>query len=249
MGKTLGVIRLVRSFLFAGIFFIAASIFVLAQREAVLYVFGHNEDLPQSGLTPDGKGNLYGTTSGGGTLDSVYEMSPPTPPHTQWTQTVIYKFPFNGNGLDPTGNLIIDGAGNLYGATSYGGDSSCQNGCGIIYELSAGTWDETILYLFSGNDGEYPQGGLVLDAAGNLYGTTSAGGMYGSGTTFELSPPSAPGLPWTYTPIFSFNGADGAEPVGSLVFDSAGNLYGTTDVGGRQGKGVLFELSPVGGGL
>jgi hypothetical protein len=175
------------------------------------------------------------------------------------------------DGADPSGNLLADATGNLYGTTTLGGSSSaCNVGCGTVFELSPqpnGTWQETILHNFcvsnsSCSDGSDPQAGLVMDAKGNLYGTTNQGGLtncpiaqVGCGVVFELSPPSLPGTAWTYTVLHNFcsipdggNCADGALPKGPVAFDSAGNLYGTTSLGGNNGafytSGTIFELSP-----
>jgi uncharacterized repeat protein (TIGR03803 family) len=107
-----------------------------------------------------------------------------------------------------------------------------------------------VLYSFSGSDGSFPEGGVVLDHAGNLFGTTDEGGLYGFGTVFELSPPSVRGSSWTETALWNFSGgSDGGTPgVEALVFDSGGNLYGTTYFGGDSDKGTAFELSPSAGG-
>lgn len=178
------------------------------------------------------------------------------------------------DGILPAGGVVFDAKGNLYGATTYGGSggSDCIGGsCGTVYELSppalsGGEWTETILYNFSGvnvnNDGELPNGGLVIDAKGNLYGVTAYGGTGdcilfggrdGCGTVYELSPPSQPGGTWTKTTIYSFQGgSDGYLPIGNLTFDENGNLYGATQYGGGFGScnapfyqycGTIFELN------
>ncbi|MGO9126696.1 MAG: choice-of-anchor tandem repeat GloVer-containing protein [Terriglobales bacterium] len=168
-------------------------------------------------------------------------------------EQVLYSFPTNsGFAADPFGGLIADTAGNLYGTTNLGGSSNY----GSVYELSPPTsnagWRETDLYSFGdGDDGGFPYGALVFDAAGNLYGTTAGGGSSAClcGTVFELSPPASPGGSWTLTSLYSFvGGNDGAQPHAGLVFDRTGNLYGTTSIGGgfcgSQGCGTVFELSP-----
>jgi len=163
------------------------------------------------------------------------------------------------NGGQPWATPIADKSGNLYGTTSEGGNGPCTSGkitlgCGTVYELSppvtGSEWTETLLYQFQGgDDGNYPVGGLVFDASGNLYGTTEDGGTSGSaGTVFELSPPSSGSGPWTKTTIHNFaGGTDGTNPEAGLVFDKSGNLYGTTILGGNcnnQCGGVVYELSP-----
>jgi uncharacterized repeat protein (TIGR03803 family) len=166
---------------------------------------------------------------------------------------------FNGrDGFFPVG-VILDAAGNLYGTTTFGSrdSKSCHsgsNGCGTIFKLSLGQdgkWTTTVLYSFNANgkQGSNPYAGLVMDAAGSLYGTTWLGGNVdicgsGCGTVFKLSP-SGNGK-WTETVLHSFHGKDGANPYAGLVFDTAGNLYGTTWMGGTESCdcGVIFKLSP-----
>jgi len=152
---------------------------------------------------------------------------------------VMHSFGTGKDGQNPFGSLISDSAGDLYGTTSADGLYSM----GTVFEvLPNGT--ETMLYSFgSGNDGQTPLGNLIFDSAGNLYGTTSAGGMYGNGTVFELAPDG------TETVLYSFGNIsnDGQNPSAGLVFDSSGNLYGTTLNGGSNGGGTAFELSPPNG--
>jgi uncharacterized repeat protein (TIGR03803 family) len=176
------------------------------------------------------------------------------------TEKILHNFSVLPHGANPESNLIADALGNLYGTTYYGG------GYGVVFELtpaSGGKWTETILYTFVGNptsgpDGAYPAAGLTFDPSGNLYGTTSQGGIYGQGTVFKLTPTS--GSRWKETVIHQFAGypGDGANPLASMIFDAAGNLYGTTSAGGSAGGcgdqynmascGTVFELSPAGDG-
>ena len=167
------------------------------------------------------------------------------------TQTVVHTFRSGGNdGLGAFGRVISDAAGNLYGTTALGGTA----GAGIVFEFtkpqSSGSWTETVLYNFAGgNDGAQPYGGVIFDAAGNLYGTTYQGGPSNAGTVYELSPPSGRGGTWTETVLYSFaGGSDGLGPQGDLIFDASENLYGTTDNGGSPGNGIVFELTPGSGG-
>src|ERR1019366_3249147 len=164
-------------------------------------------------------------------------------------ETVLHNFNFNGtDGLSPWAGLIFDAAGNLYGTTHQGG----TYGAGTVFELmpvAGGTWTEQVLHSFSnGADGGDPQAGLIVDTAGNLYGTTVTGGTYTYGTVFELTP--AAGGTWTETVLHNFNsdGTDGTYPSAGLIFDAAGNLYGTTQDGGTSNSGTVFELSPDGSG-
>jgi uncharacterized repeat protein (TIGR03803 family) len=216
---------------------------------------------PLFGLTFDKAGNLYGTTSQGGANDggTIFELSPPAGPGGAWTETTLYTFDENASW--PTGNLIFDRAGNLYGTTFY------SSLFGVVYQLSppptpGGAWTFTILYNFTaGTDGEEPNGGVILHN-GALYGTTTFAGNYscdelegvGCGTVFKLIPPAIPGGVWTEQTILEFGGQDGEYPYGGLVFDAAGNLYGTASGGGiyscgfDTGCGTVFELTPPPGG-
>jgi len=215
----------------------------------VLHHFGKNTDGQGSAgvLVFDAAGNLYGTTFGGGMYDlgTVFELSPKA--GGGWTEKVLHSFNDDGeDGFYPYSGLVLDPAGNLYGTTAYGG----KYGVGTVLELSpkpGGGWTEKVIHHFY--YGALPYAGLVLDPAGNLYGTTFGDGMYGLGTVFELSP--KPGGGWTGKLIHKFhnNGRDGSNPEGSgLVLDNAGNLYGATFLGGRYGLGTVFELSPNAGG-
>ena len=181
----------------------------------------------------------------------------------QATETILYSFgAYPGDGAFPSGGLLFDSAGNIYGTTN-GGGAYCENngGCGTVYELSpiaGGGWMEQILYNFctTGNaftcpDGSGPYAGLIMDGAGNLYGTTTFGGSGRYGTVFRLSPPAAGSKIWTQTVLWSFGpGANnGLQPgYGKLNMDSSGNIYGTTTEGGGKNLGIVFELSPLGDG-
>jgi uncharacterized repeat protein (TIGR03803 family) len=161
-------------------------------------------------------------------------------------ETVLYNFSCGATGCEPGSNLIFDAAGNLYGTSPRGGEANY----GVVFELSpqvGGGWTEQVLHSFSNNEaGILPQGGLIFDAAGNLYGTTSGGGEHEGGTVFELSPATGGG--WSEYVLHNFGaGTDGSEPNAGLVMDAAGNLYGTTTLGGAHGDGAAFELTPVTG--
>jgi uncharacterized repeat protein (TIGR03803 family) len=162
------------------------------------------------------------------------------------TATPLHIFGSGTDGNAAYGRVISDAAGNLYGTTATGGTS----GSGTVFELSnpgaPASWNETVLYNFTGgNDGSQPYGGVIFDAAGNLYGTTYRGGTSNAGTVYQLAPPAVQGGTWTETVIYSFaSGTDGLGPQGDLTFDQAGNLYGTTDNGGSPGNGIVFQLAP-----
>jgi uncharacterized repeat protein (TIGR03803 family) len=197
------------------------------------------------GLMFDSAGNLYGADILGATDTSLGYVFKLAFAAGTWTTATIYNFP-HACSQNPIGGLIFDTAGNLYGTALNGGEFSW----GTVFELiqSGSTWTEKALYDFRGeNDGSYPFGSLVSDGTGNLYGVTARGGLYGGGTIFELRPNSSGG--WTKTTLYSFCKArscvDGMEQVNnaSLVFDTAGNLYGTTPSGGTSGEGTLFKLT------
>jgi uncharacterized repeat protein (TIGR01451 family) len=213
--------------------------------EAVLYSFplGNTGGTIPSGLTLGTDGNFYGTTMWGGMagVGNIFRMAP------DGTVTVLYSFAGPPNdGSRPRYGVIRDAQGNLFGTTEYGGPpcaSLGSIGCGTVFWLSPdGT--ETILHSFAGgaNDGANPMGGLLEDAAGNLYGVARAGGSTGNGVVFKLSPDG------TETVLHNFAGSpnDGANPNGGLIQDSTGSLYGTTVSGGANGAGTIFELSQTG---
>jgi uncharacterized repeat protein (TIGR03803 family) len=225
--------------------------------ETVLHSFagqGGDGTYPFGGLIFDSQGNLYGTTIYGGRFGrgTVFELSPGA--GGVWTETLLHAFGFNDGG-SPNAGLIFDSAGNLYGEGTSGGNPSCN--CGIIFRLAPvqpGKWTYRAIHIFNTKNGENPEGGLILDAAGNLYGTTAAGGSHSGcfnggscGTVFELQP--QPDGPWTEKVLHSFDGRDGSMPIGGVIADAAGNLYGTTAYGGSSacapptGCGAVFELS------
>jgi uncharacterized repeat protein (TIGR03803 family) len=281
-----------------------------AQTESVLYdfclqVYCTDGSVSSSRLIFDAAGNLYGTTNSGGASTSagfgngggtVYELSPKD---GGWNETVLYSFcsaPNCTDGFFPTyAPVTFDGAGNLYGTASLGGanvNSNCYNGCGVVFELSPSEtgWKEKVLYNFCSQsgctDGNFPSAGVIMDSAGNLYGTTSqsgdtstngvvfklspsaggwteqviydvgggwpgltmdtAGNIFGNSeleTIFELSPNGSGG--WNSTVLHTFTGTpDGFAPLNAPVLDTAGNLYGTTQVGGANNYGAVYELSP-----
>jgi len=215
---------------------------------------------PVANLIFDGSGNLFGTTSGGGGggcgggCGTVFELSPNG--SGGWTKTEIYQFQGGSDGADPNAALVFDAAGNLFSTTDIGGGSCSVSslGCGVVFELSpagGGLWNEAVLHRFGhGADGALPAGGLVFDASGNLYGTTFEGGIVnstcssGCGIVYKLSPASGGG--WTEKGLHAFSGgADGAHPNAGLIFDTAGNLYGTAELGGASNLGVVYQLAPV----
>ena len=237
--------------------------------EKVLHSFDGNAGggdgyYPYGGLISDGKGNLFGTTSSGGAnlyYGAVFELSSTT--DGEWTEKILYSFGSSAtDGSSPTGTLVLDAKGNLYGTTQTGGANAGANGVGYgtVFELSPsanGSWTEEILYNFgaTSTDGITPVSGLIFDSIGNLYGTTKLGGEYTDrssygGTVFELSPHT--GGSWAEKVLYDFDPlqtqGDGSIPMAGLVRDSKGNLYGTTQNGGNEDAGTVFELSPATGG-
>lgn len=228
-------------------------------KETVLYNFtnfqGGDGASPQAALIFDSHGDLYGTTTGGGRVyiyaGTIFKLMHPRGHDGTWTERVLYTFLDGEDGGFPRSALIADAAGNLYGTATQGGAYNA----GVVFELSRGSgreWTESTLHSFVAvnGDGAFPNGSLVFDGAGNLYGTTSIGGTNGGGcgygdgcgTVFELTPSSGE---WTETILERFTGGnDGGEPFAGLLFDQAGNLYGTTLFGGETDQGVLFELKP-----
>jgi uncharacterized repeat protein (TIGR03803 family) len=247
----------------------------------IIYSFAGGADgaYPESDLIMDSAGNLYGTTSAGGTgcgnngCGTVFELARTK---NGWKHQVLYSFAGSPNdGADPKAGLAFDSAGNLYGTTTGGGDSNCGGGCGTVLRLapnSRGGWTESILYRFGGySGGMHPASDLVFDSQGNLYGTAGGGtgtgfcggqfwGGDGCGIVFRLTP--NPDGTWTESTIYDFAGApDAAVPIGSLVLDVDGSMYGATSYGGPgpcilghnefnppYGCGALYKLTPSGGG-
>src|SRR5262249_13429685 len=189
----------------------------------------------------DAAGNLYGVVPG----QSVFKLD------KSGTYTDLYSFTSGTDGGNPREGLAIDGSGNLYGTTYIGGLSSCMTqggaiGCGVVFKLDP-NGKETVLYTFTGgsSDGANPNGDLVLDSSGNLYGTTSHGGTADVGTLFKLDPDGVETLLHDFT-----NGAGGGSPKSGVILDAAGNLYGSASTGGdpscvSNGCGVIFKIAPA----
>jgi len=224
---------------------------------------------------PDGA--LYGAATFGGGIGHcgdqhslagcgvIFKLTPPAQfcatVQCPWTETVLYRFSGGDDGGSPSGPLVFDAAGNLYGTTIVGGTGACAiypgvNGCGVVFKLSHsnGDWTESALYSFADSpDGYWPSGGVVLDSSGNLYGVTRYGGLangcYGTGCgiVFEISPV---GSGWTEKILYTFQGTnDSGNPVGGLAFDPSGRLIGTTTGIGYYpyDSATVFMLAPSGG--
>lgn len=256
--------------------------------QSVLWAFqgtaSNDGAFPASQMVFDSSGNLYGTTELDGTgtcgafntCGTVFMLSPNS--SGGWTESILYNFnnpndTYGPNGWEPTGPVVFDGHGNLFGTTRVGGslNSFCGislYGCGVVFELSPslGGWTESVAYTFNGDPGGgYPAGGVTLDSAGNLYGTASAGGdgcasYYNpcAGTVFVLRPGTSGG--YIGHTVFTFEGGyaepepGGGLPLGSLTLDSAGIIYGSAASGGRalngkSGNGTIYKLSRSSGVL
>ncbi len=195
---------------------------------------------PSSGLTEDASGNLYGVTLYGGTNQgdgTVYKLALSS--DGSWSESLLYSFYPRPDGQTPSGEVTFDQAGNLYGTTTYGGSSDL----GTVYEISPGSggvWTESKLYSFDGTYGQTPEGAVALDAEGNVYGDTYAGGYYGDGAVYEL----LAGSTWTPSVLSYFGGAgNGSFPVnGYLTAGLPGTYYGTTFTGGAHNGGVVFQM-------
>lgn len=235
----------------------------------VIYSFtgGTDGGNPFSDLTLDSAGNLYGTTSGGGTgtacnggCGTVFELKRTA---DGWQEQVLYSFAGGADGSNPEAGVVFDSSGNLYGTAARGGDSSWG---GTVFKLSPnprGQWTELTIYSFDyfSDTGGNPAAGLIFDTQGNLFGTTLDGGRGGCaddgcGAVFELKP-RADGFSWTETTIHPFTGTpDGGQPSSGLALDSLGNLYGVTQFGGttfclprsvygrNEGCGTFYKLTP-----
>jgi uncharacterized repeat protein (TIGR03803 family) len=227
-----------------------------AWTEKVLYSFAGPGDgsVPSSGLLAGKDGVLYGVTGSGGAngYGVVFALTPPAAGQTAWTESVLYSFAGGNDGIAPYGTLVSDANGVLYGSTTNGGGSSSS---GVVFSLTppaaGGTaWSEAVLYSFQGGtDGVSPGAGLLLDASGALYGVVSVGGKNNAGAVYRLTPPAAGGSAWTKTALWNFGAQpDGGFPVGGLVRDPNGILYGVCNSGGSTGWGTVYALSPPAAG-
>jgi len=224
-----------------------------------LYEFTGGSDgaYPEGGVVIGPNGALYGTTDEGGEYyyGTVFELRPPatfcSAVLCYWNETVLHAFTGYPDGAFPLyENLAFDQAGNIYGTTDGGG----ANNEGTVFELtpSGGGYTENIIHSFgSGTDGAAPEAGVVLDTAGNVYGSTTSGGTgtecsNGCGTVYQLMPSNGG---WVENVLVNFDETNGYGPFDSLIVDASGNVYGTAPYGGQNGDGVVFKLAPSGGGF
>lgn len=207
--------------------------------ESVILAFGSEPQFganPFYGVVVDQLGNVYGTAS-----QTIFQLTPH--PDGSWEPTVLYSFTGGKDGEFP-GGLAIDSSSSLYTLALHGGNNFCFQGCGTVFRLvpqPGGGWTPSVLYSFKGKAGMYPTGTPVLDGSGSLYGATS------DDTVFRLTP--TPTGHWNHTVIHRFSDQQhGYDVNGNLSFDALGNLYGTTQVGGKFNNGTVFRLSPSGDG-
>jgi uncharacterized repeat protein (TIGR03803 family) len=217
--------------------------------ESVLHEFTGADGLyPEAGVVADAGGALYGTTASGGASGCntgcgvVFKL---TPNGSQYTETVLHEFAGDDDGTDPYAGLLLDKHGNLFGVTAEGGGTGCDgNGCGVVFEMKhAGTaYSESLLHAFGGTDGSAPDATLTFGKHGELYGTTSSGGLYSKGTVFAMKPAHSS---YEFRSLYSFcklaKCADGETPLGGVVlYDKS--MYGTTWQGGKKGAGTVYVL-------
>jgi uncharacterized repeat protein (TIGR03803 family) len=210
-------------------------------------------EAPQGGLAIDQAGNLYGAAGGGNATCNfgnsrcgvVFELIPPAVEGGPWTETVLHSFggpPDGGVAFTP---VIVDQAGKLYGTTQYGGMWN-QGAAFEVSPLGDGTWSETVIHSFEGEQGIFPEAGLAFGPGGALFGTTCSGGKEDDGSVFQLTPPSGPGAQWVLVLLYSFGRApgDGICPIAGVTFGGPNTLYGTT-----ASYGTVFRLSKTGHGV
>jgi uncharacterized repeat protein (TIGR03803 family) len=224
--------------------------------ESVIYSFTGGEDgsFPNGGVIFDPAGNLYGTARYGGNLACqgaepgcgvVFKLVPN--PDGSWTHSVLHSFTGGADGANPQAGLIFDQSGNLYGTTAFGGVFNCVDGqgCGTVFKLAPqpdGSWMPSVILVFPGFEGGgEPVSPVILDAAGNLYGTTTRGGSSQNGIVFQLER-NLDGS-WTENVLHQFSGhKDGGSPEQGLTIDASGNFYGTTSYDRYYGAGTAFRL-------
>jgi uncharacterized repeat protein (TIGR03803 family) len=209
--------------------------------ESVLHGFdcGFDGFAPSSGITFDTAGNIYGTASAGGAGGgTVYKLSRSG---SSWIETTLYAFQQDLDGSEPVAPVLLEAAGTLYGATIGAG----PHNDGTVFKLqsSGGNWIFSLVFGFDqGRIYGGPNGNLLMDSRGNIYGTTWSGGAFANGSVFKLTPTGLGG--WTYTSLHDFTGEDGSLVFGGPTMDANGNLYGTAAMGGQFGHGVVWKITP-----
>ena len=230
--------------LFAAAFLATAA--WAANTTKLIYSFGGDADgeYTDTELVRDSAGNLYGTSVRGGTFGggTVFEVTP------AGVHTVLYNFTGGSDGGEPYKGVTLDSAGNLYGTAVTGGGGACEGGCGVVFKLtkSGSSWLQTVIHTFNGSDGSGPGSPVAIDKHGIVYGTTPTGGSFGIGVVYQLRPN---GSDYAFRIIHTFTGGNdgGGGSAGRMVIDKNGNLFGVCTVGGANGFGTVFQLSPVQG--
>jgi uncharacterized repeat protein (TIGR03803 family) len=221
-----------------------ATVAWAASTTKLIYSFAGNGDgeYTDTELVMDSAGNLYGTSVQGGTYGggTVFQVTP------AGVHIVLYDFTGGSDGGEPYKGVTLDAQGNLYGTAVTGGGGSCEGGCGVVFKLttSGGTWTQTVIHTFTGgNDGSGPGSPVAIDKHGNVYGTTPTGGASGMGVIYQLVPD---GGGWKLRVIHTFTGGNdgGGGSASRFLIDAAGSLYGVCTVGGANGFGTVYELSP-----
>lgn len=211
--------------------------------ETVLHTFNGGTDGANmvAGVVRDAQGNLYGTTYQGGTGHCSYQAGGCGiifKLDTSNNETILYTFEGGADGAAPFGGMVQDAAGNFYGTASFAGSELCSSGCGVVFKVdSLGNF--SVFHSFDGPNGWDPNGDLIIDRQGNIYGATALGGAYNSGVVYRLSATGEETLLYSFT-----GGADGAIPGQVRLLLYKGSLYGTTSAGGESGLGVVFKLTP-----
>jgi uncharacterized repeat protein (TIGR03803 family) len=231
--------------------------FASAQTASTIWSFsGTDGDFPVAPVIFDSTGAIYGATSvgGPGKFGTVFQLEPPQSPGGAWTENILYSLQGGFDGQQP-GDVVFGPKGVLFSTSYLGGSNNCYMGCGTVFELTppsnGGEWTHTIIYDFLGGaDGQAP-GNLKVGPGPALYGVTPSGGPpappkckdFGCGTVFQMT---LQGGVWTKTILHTFSGStDGTGPNADIVFDSRGNIYGTTYNGGNSNYGIVFELTPA----
>jgi uncharacterized repeat protein (TIGR03803 family) len=228
----------------------------LAQTFTTIYHFGgprRDGEFPMGGVTFDAEGNLVGLAALGGVDDNgtIYRLSPPAQPGFPWTSTTLHLFPGPPGGESPESKATLAPSGKIFGTTYEGGEHNLGSVFAAFPPPTPGTpWPVRILHSFGGTpqDGIQPNAGLLPVGGGGFLGVTSAGGLFGRGVVYELTPPAAPGEAWSERVLYAFRPLpDAAFPLGDLVRDAEGNLYGNALLGGSANFGAVYRVSPPAG--
>lgn len=232
--------RVVSTVLAAGACALALSASAFADSLSILHRFkGGRQDgfEPIAKLTPEGQGGFYGTTFGGGDQACYHGCGTVFHVTVDGAVTIVHAFGKGNDGAAPVGRVVIGADGSLYGSTTGGGSGQS----GTVYRITP-DGQESVLYAFAGGEDGNQPGDIILDKKGNIYGVTTSGGHYSDGTLFRVSPSGQE----TQLHVFAENQTDGGEPDHGVIFDKAGNLYGSTPWGGSAGGGTIFKVTPQG---